>query len=95
MNLQDGPGAEEGVGQSFVLSRAASVAHAAPVLRVLIEAVLAGVQGDDIVSARAAAKALVAFLDGMPTPGARGNVVKLAERRAVYGSSGKTLCSFS
>ena len=89
-NLQDGPGAEEGVGQALVVSRTPSVAHAAPVLRVLMEAVLAGVQRDDIVSARAAAKALVAFLDGLPTPGAGGSVIKLAERRAVYTSRGGT-----
>ena len=66
--IWDGPGVEEGVGQAFVLPRTPSAAHAAPVLRALIEAVLAGVQRDDIVGARAAAKALVAFLEGMPAP---------------------------
>jgi hypothetical protein len=83
-NLQDGPGAEEGVGQAFVLSRAPSVAGAAPVLRVLMEAVLAGVQRDDIVSARAAANALVAFLDGLSASGAGDNVIRLAERGPMY-----------
>jgi len=39
----------------------------------------------DIVSVRAAAKALVAFVDGMPAPTAS-NVINLAERRATYGS---------
>ena len=74
------------MGQAFVLSRAPSVASPAPVLRVLMEAVLAGVQRDDIVSARAAARALVAFLDGIPVASAGNNVIKLGERRAVYGS---------
>lgn len=76
------------MGQVFVLSRAASVAHAAPVLRALIEAVLGGVRRNDVVSARAAARALVALLDGLPAPATGNNVIKLAERREAYCQDG-------
>jgi hypothetical protein len=49
-----------------------------------MEAVLAGMQTNDIVRARAAARALVAFLDGLPQ-GSSDGVIKLAEVGAAYG----------
>jgi len=45
------------------------------------------VQRDDIVSARAMAKALMTLLDALPVPSGGGQVIKLAERRAAYGTA--------
>jgi hypothetical protein len=55
-------------------------------LRVLLETVIDGVQHGDVVNARAAARALVTYLDALPpTTGSEGQVMKLAERHSTYG----------
>lgn len=65
------------------------MASAGPALRALLAGIIDGVQRGDIVSARATAKALVALLDALPAPSSDGNVIKLAERRADYGTAGR------
>lgn len=82
-NLQDTSGAREGVGQAIALPSPV-LASATPVLRALMEAVVVGVQNGDVASAQAAARALVAFLNGIAASDAADTVIEIAERRATY-----------
>lgn len=72
------------MGQVVTLPSSAALTSAAPVLRALIEAVLVSVQRDDVAHARAAAKALAAYLEGLPLAASTDSVIKLSDVHAAY-----------
>ena len=86
-NPQDSPGSTEGVGHVVTLQSSAALTSAAPVLRALMEAVLVGVQREDVAHARAAARALAAYLEGLPQATPTDGVIKLSDVSATYGMS--------